>query len=264
MVFDRTMFRHLTSARASALLAFGAIALAACGPASSAPATPAPATSAPATSAPATSAPATSAPATSATAGTSSAATAVSAATSIATDAVKLIIDPATSQARYHAREQLAGKSLPSDAVGTSNAVSGALVLGPDGAIAADQSQITVDLSKLQSDESRRDNFIKQDTLQTSRYPTAVFVPRQAAGLPSPLPTSGTATFQLSGDLTVHGVTKPVIWDVQAQFADAGISGSATTTVKITDFGMTPPRVGPVLSIEDGLTLELAFSAARG
>jgi hypothetical protein len=27
---------------------------------------------------------------------------------------------------------------------------------------------------------------------------------------------------------------------------------------------MTPPRAGPVLSIEDGLTLELAFSAAPG
>jgi polyisoprenoid-binding protein YceI len=174
-----------------------------------------------------------------------------------------LTIDPAASQASYHAREQLAGKSLASDAIGTSNAVTGTLVLAPDGSILSDQSQITVDLSKLQSDESRRDNWIKNNTIQTSQYPTATFVPRAAQDLPIPLPVSGEATFQLSGDLTVHGVTKPATWQVSAQFSDGVISGKAITDVNITDFGMTPPRVGPVLSIEDGLRLELAFSAAR-
>ena len=48
-----------------------------------------------------------------------------------------------------------------------------------------------------------------------------------------------------------------------AQFADDSVTGSATTSVNITDFGMTPPKAGPVLSIEDALTLELAFTAAR-
>jgi len=147
--------------------------------------------------------------------------------------------------------------------VGTSKSVSGSLVFGPDGAVQTDQSQISVDLTALQSDESRRDNFIKQNTLQTSQYPKATFVPRQVQGLPSPLPRSGEATFQLLGALTVHGVTRPATWQVTAQFADASISGNATTNVKITDFGMTVPRVGAVLSIEDGLTLELAFTAAR-
>ena len=174
-----------------------------------------------------------------------------------------LVIDASASKASYRAREQLVGRTLPSEAVGTSTSVSGSLVLAPDGSILADQSKISVDLSKLQSDESRRDNFVKGTTLQTSRYPMATFAPREAQGLPSPLPTSGQVTFQLLGDLTVHGVTRPVSWQVTAQFADTSVSGDATTTVNITDFGMTPPRAGPVLSIEDGLTLELAFTAAR-
>jgi polyisoprenoid-binding protein YceI len=175
-----------------------------------------------------------------------------------------LVIDSSASKASYRAREQLVGRTLPSEAVGTSTSVNGSLVLAPDGSIVADQSKITVDLSKLQSDESRRDNFIKGSTLQTSRFPMATFVPREAQGLPGPLPTSGQATFQLVGDLTVHGVTRPVTWQVTAQFGDASISGAATTTVNISDFGMSPPKAGPVLSIEDGLTLELAFTAARG
>jgi polyisoprenoid-binding protein YceI len=176
---------------------------------------------------------------------------------------VRLVFDSSASQASYRAREQLVGKALPSDAVGTSKSVTGTLVLGTDGSVKADQSQISVDLTKLQSDESRRDNFIKSDTLQTSRYPMATFVASGVQGLPTPLPTTGQATFQLLGNLTVHGVTKPVTWQVTAQFGDSSVSGSATTAVNLTDFGMSPPKVGPVLSIEDGLTLELAFTAAR-
>ena len=132
------------------------------------------------------------------------------------------MVDSSASQASYHAREQLVGKTLPSDAVGTSKSVSGSLVLGADGSVLADQSKISVDLTKLQSDESRRDNFIKNDTLQTSRFPMATFAPNAVQGLPTPLPTSGQATFQLSGDLTVHGVTQPVTWQVTASFADHG------------------------------------------
>jgi polyisoprenoid-binding protein YceI len=67
----------------------------------------------------------------------------------------------------------------------------------------------------------------------------------------------------MSGDLTVHGVTRPVTWQVSAQFDEGSVSGDATTDVKMSDFGMTPPHVGPVLSLEDGLTLELVFAAAR-
>jgi polyisoprenoid-binding protein YceI len=175
--------------------------------------------------------------------------------------ATTLLLDATNSQASYHAQEQLVGRNLPSAAVGTAPGVSGSIVLSPDGSIAADQSQIQVDLRKLKSDESRRDNFIQGSTLQTSRFPMATFVPREAQGLPSPLPTSGQLTFQLAGDLTVHGVTRPVTWQVNAQFDGTSVSGDATTNVNISDFGMTPPKAGPVLSIQDGLTLELAFAA---
>jgi polyisoprenoid-binding protein YceI len=176
---------------------------------------------------------------------------------------IHLTIDQSTSKASYHAHEQLVGKTLPSEAVGTSNGVSGSVVLTSDGAILTDQSKISVDLSKLSSDESRRDNFIKGNTLQTNRFPTAEFVPKQANGLPAPLPGSGSATFELDGDMTVHGVTKPVTWHVDAQFEPTSISGTATTTVNISDFGMTPPKAGPVLAIEDALTLELSFTFER-
>jgi polyisoprenoid-binding protein YceI len=174
-----------------------------------------------------------------------------------------LVVDVSASHASYHAHEQLVGRNLPSEAVGTSPGVSGTIVLAADGSIDPTQSQIKVDLSQLTSDQSRRDNFIKGNTLQTSQFPMATFTPRAAADLPNPLPTDGTAMFQLSGDLTVHGVTRPVTWQVTSQFTPANVSGDATTDVNISDFGMTPPKAGPVLGIQDGLTLELNFTAAR-
>jgi polyisoprenoid-binding protein YceI len=75
--------------------------------------------------------------------------------------------------------------------------------------------------------------------------------------LPNPLPTSGSATFDLVGDLTVHGVTQTKTWKATATFADGEVTGTATTTVLISEFGMEPPKAGPVLSIEDFVTLEL-------
>ncbi len=176
---------------------------------------------------------------------------------------VRLTIQPDGSEARFRAREQLAGRNLPNDAVGATPGVSGTLVLGPNGGFVADASKIVVDLTKLRSDESRRDNWIQRNTLQTSQFPNAELAPREASGLPSPLPTAGEATFTLTGDLTVHGVTRPSSWDVTARFQDGQVTGSASTRVKMTDFGMTPPRVGPVLSIDDELTLEVDIRATR-
>ena len=62
----------------------------------------------------------------------------------------------ASSEASFRAREQLAGHSLPNDAVGKTKSISGAVVLNQDGTVAAEQSKITIGLSTLTSDESRR------------------------------------------------------------------------------------------------------------
>lgn len=164
------------------------------------------------------------------------------------------------SEARYRAREQLLGRSLPNDAVGRTQAIEGQIATTADGKIDPQRSRFTVDLTTLQSDETRRDNYIKQNTLEVAKYPTAEFQPTEVQGLPWPLLTNDQASFQLLGNLTVHGVTKPVTWNVQASFDGTRITGTATTQVTFQDFQMTPPRVPIVLSLEDIITLELDFT----
>lgn len=173
---------------------------------------------------------------------------------------LRLVLAAEGSQAQFAVREQLAGLDFPNDAVGTTTAVSGTLVMLPDGQLVEGESRFAVDLATLKTDSSRRDGYIQRNTLETGTYPEAIFVPRAAAGLPADLPTSGPVAFQLSGDLTVHGVTRPVTWDVTGEVAGQTFSGTATTSITFTDFGMTLPRVGPVLSVDDLIRLELTFT----
>ena len=186
---------------------------------------------------------------------TSSTATSGTATSGSTAGRVVLVVDPSQSQVSYTAHEQLVGHTLPNDAVGKTSAVSGQIVLDATGQPVASASKISVDLTTLQSDESRRDNYIKQNTLETSKYPQATFVPKSITGLSWPLPTSGQAQFQLTGDLTVHGVTKTVTWQVTATFNQNTVQGTATTQVTFEDFGMQPPKVPVVLSVEDNLVL---------
>jgi len=172
---------------------------------------------------------------------------------------LRLVLAPTGNEARYRVREQLARLPAPSDAVGSTGGVTGQIVINPDGSIVPDASTFVVDLTTLRSDSERRDGFVQRNTLQTDAYPTIEFVPATASGLPVPLPASGDVTFQLAGDLTLHGVTRPTTWDVTATVAGNEVSGTATTRFKFADFGLEIPSVMSVLSIVDDIQLELDF-----
>jgi polyisoprenoid-binding protein YceI len=170
----------------------------------------------------------------------------------------------AGSKARYRVTEQLAGISFSSDAVGTTETITGALIVNPDGSFAAG-SKITVDLRTLTSDQSMRDSYIQTRTLETGKFPMLELVPKRAAGLPAPLASGNQAQvgFQLVTDVTLHGVTKETTWNVVATLRPDGVAGRATTTVDFATFGMTKPTLARLLSVEDKIHLEIEFRCTR-
>ena len=178
-------------------------------------------------------------------------------------DLVRLVLVPDQSEARYRVREQLAGVSLPSDAVGATKAITGTIVGRLDGTIVSDQSMFQVDLRPLKSDEGIRDNFLSRSVLETARFPYATFVPTSAPGLPLALPTSGELAFKLVGNLTIRDVTKPVTWDVTGKVVGSTATGQASTTFTFEDFNLTPPHVARVLNIVDSIRLELDLTLRR-
>ncbi len=172
-------------------------------------------------------------------------------------EALEFSLIPGESRARYRVREQLVNLSLPNDAVGETDQITGSITILPDGSIDPDTSRFEVDLSTLVSDQSRRDNYLRNNVLQTNQYPMAVFVPKRAANLSWPLPASGELQFQLVGDLTIRDATREVIWEVTGMLQDGVGQGQAVTRFTFADFGLTQPRVPVVLSIEDEIVLEI-------
>jgi len=160
------------------------------------------------------------------------------------------------SQARYRVREQLAGLSFPNDAVGTTTVIQGGIAFDARGRVLSSESRYTVDLRTLRSDEARRDNYLRRNTLETDRYPTADFVPTEVRGLGAPFPQTGTVSFELVGDLTIRDATRRLTWEATATIDGQELSIRARTAFRFADFGLRVPRVSVVLSVEDNIQLE--------
>ena len=97
-----------------------------------------------------------------------------------------------------------------------------------------------------------------------SAFPTATF---KSTSVTRTGPNTGTIT----GDLTLHGVTKPVTLDVTFggvtadPFLDADDIGfQATATVKRTDFGITGMVWEGIVGDEVKLTIEAMFQHKKG
>jgi len=164
------------------------------------------------------------------------------------------------SEARYRVQEELAGRGA-FEAVGATRAVIGNLYLGAKGEPRA-CSRFDVDLRTMRSDDARRDNYLYTNTLQTGTYPVATFVLSAVEGLSSPLGEQET-TFRLIGNFTVHGVTKLVAWEITAARKGDAIVGRAVTVFEMPEFEITPPKVGPVVSLDETVKLEIDLVLKR-
>jgi len=183
--------------------------------------------------------------------------------TAVSGPTVRLAVAPEGNEARYRVREQLANIDFPTDAIGASDGVTGALVFDDHGTLLPDSSRIVVDLTRLKSDKERRDRYIQGRTLQTDQFPTAVLVPTELRGAPAPLPASGPLKFVLVGNLTIHGVTRPTTWEVTGTAAGGGYMGTAHTAFTFQDFGLEPPRLAFLLSVADTIRLEYDFHLVK-
>ena len=97
-----------------------------------------------------------------------------------------------------------------------------------------------------------------------AKFPTATFKSTSVA-------RTGPTTGKMTGDLTLHGVTKPVTFDVtfngglQAPVGNAYDLGfHATTTIKRSDFGLDKMIWNSFVGDEVKLTIEAMFLQQKG
>lgn len=145
--------------------------------------------------------------------------------------------------------------------VGSTGQVSGflALELGADEPLGPNR--FVVDLSTLTSDQSLRDGWLKDNALESEKYPEAVFVASAIDGAPDAYTEGEEVSFQLVGDLTVRGIILPVTFDVTAGLSGDTIRGVGEAQVKMSDFGVTPPNFANTLVVADLFTIRIELTA---
>ncbi len=171
----------------------------------------------------------------------------------------------AGSVAGYRVQELFAGKPAKNPAVGRTPAVTGALTIADSGSgLVVKDIKIDVDLTKLESDQSRRDGVLQGRGLEISKFPTASFSAAEVA-LPADAAKGGPINVTAKGKLTLHGVTKDIEFPLQAQLANGALEVVGTDiAVLMGDYGIDPPSVGGFVTVDDHGTLEfkLVFNRA--
>jgi polyisoprenoid-binding protein YceI len=155
----------------------------------------------------------------------------------------------------YRVKEVLFGQS--NVAVGRTGEITGSINV--DGTKVAAGS-FTVDMTTVTSDESRRDGQFNGRIMETRTYPTATFKLTQPIDLGS-IPAVGVQkTYQATGELTLHGVTKTVTFKLTAQHTASTIQVAGSIPITFADWNIGNPSFGGVVTTEDHGVLEFALN----
>src|SRR5215213_481528 len=203
----------------------------------------------------------TAAPAAAPTAAAADSPTAAAAPSGATGSARTFTIVPEQTEASYQVQEKFLNRDLPNMALGKTNAVTGELQVSLDGKPSGKVTKITVDLRTLTSDQSRRDSRIRTQWLESEKYPFAEFTSTDAQGIPENYTEGQEVSFKLTGDMKIRDVTKPVTFDVKGKLEGDTITGSATSKILMKDFGFDPPDIAGMLTVEDGVTVTINFTA---
>jgi len=169
-------------------------------------------------------------------------------------------IDPAHSSAQFTVRHMMI-----TNVRGGFQKVTGTVVYDPQNP-AASSVNAEIDAASINTNEAQRDAHLRSaDFLHAEKFPTITF---RSTGIES----ADEGEIKLTGDLTIHGVTKPVVLKVEGPspegkdpWGNTRTGATATTKIKRSDFGLTwntALETGGFL-VGDELKIELDLSLIK-
>jgi polyisoprenoid-binding protein YceI len=170
-------------------------------------------------------------------------------------------IVPGESRLQYEVGEVFLEDNRFAVAIGVTPQVSGEITLDPAAPQSASLGVITADVSQFKSDSARRDGAIQNRFLESSSYPMVTFTATQIEGLPDTYSEGETLTLTVSGDVTIRDVTRAETFTVTVTLQGGALSGSAATTILMSNYGFGPISIGGILNTEDEVKLTLNFVA---
>ena len=169
------------------------------------------------------------------------------------------------SAAGYRVRELFVGGLAKTDAVGRSEAVTGTVVLGRSGpALQVQSVNATVDMTKLVSDESRRDSRMRSTGIETDKFPTATFVSSSAVALDADGEAAKPVKATVPGKLTLHGVTRDVQIPVDAQLRSGTLEIVGRLAINMRDYAIEPPEIADFVKADDDGSFEFKLVLKKG
>src|SRR6201986_2667849 len=168
-------------------------------------------------------------------------------------------IDPAHSSAQFVVRHMMI-----TNVRGGFSGVQGTVVYDPAD-LSSSSVDVTIDKNSLSTGDATRDTHVKSaDFLDVEKYPTITFKSKKI--------TKDGDGLKVIGDLTIHGVTKEVVLNVEGPteeqkdpYGNIRVGASATTKIKRSDFGLTwnaALETGGIM-LGDDLKIELDVSLIK-
>jgi polyisoprenoid-binding protein YceI len=170
-------------------------------------------------------------------------------------------IDPAHSGAHFTVRHMMI-----TNVRGGFRNVKGTVVCDPENP-ANSSVEAEIDASSIDTREAQRDTHLRSaDFLDVEKFPTITFRSTAVA-------KAGEGEWKVTGDLTIHGVTRAVVLNVEGPapegkdpWGNTRSGASATTKIKRSDFGLTWNAAletgGLLVGDEVKIELELALIKA--
>ena len=164
----------------------------------------------------------------------------------------------AGSVAGYRVQEVLFGQEA--EAVGRTESVTGTMTISGTSVTAT---EVIVDMTTVESDESQRDRQFQGRIMATDQFPTATFTLTEPIDLGA-VPADGEeATYTVTGDLTLRGVTRAVLFELVARTNGTTIEAVGSIHIDFDGWDIPDASGGPAQVGRNGeLELLLVFARA--
>lgn len=164
-------------------------------------------------------------------------------------DSVVYLIEPSTSKIGFE------GSKVTGSHVGGFNAFDGSITLNGDSPETAELS-VTIDTNSIWSDNGQLTGHLKSpDFFDVAQYPEASFVLTDLAATD--------AGYDLTGDLTLHGVTKRITFPATIEIAEGRVSAKSEFAIDRFDFGIEyKGKADDLIRKEVVIRLEIEAAAA--
>lgn len=162
------------------------------------------------------------------------------------------------SQVGYRVNEVLAGQN--NIAVGRTKSVTGHLTIKGTSVTAG---TFTVPMSTIKSDQSQRDGQFDGRIMDVASYPTGTFTLTSPISL-APVPAVGTVkTYSATGNLTLHGHTRPVSFTLSAERTSTAIKVSGSIPVTFAQWSIPNPSFSGFVTTANHGVLEFLLTFDR-